>query len=317
MRKEIIKAKEIEEIMEEIKEKCKWKNVELNSEDQKIKIIFTDSDYDSTIPEYIEIYGNKIEKKEEITEENNQEIYKKKISVKIKNLNIGYEIYRFLINLDYNYKNSEIQRKLIRKSLVSLLPENNLIGKKNISEWEDVKFLNSEYFPQPDVYKTLDLVFHSRMFLEFKKAIELAKKSYNQKIFGYQIYSDQAIIQIEKNIVFKFENKRLNFLISNFLETFEKFDDFCFRTNNNTIKICKKNNEIFIFKRTFAKSDFKYLKELAIKTGSKIFYKILEDNQEFIIEKDILKIKSDKNSITESNKFLIENEKIFSIVDFI
>lgn len=34
MRKEIIKAKEIEEIKEEIKEECKWKNVELRSEDK-------------------------------------------------------------------------------------------------------------------------------------------------------------------------------------------------------------------------------------------------------------------------------------------
>lgn len=284
---------------------------EFISDNGKLKIKFEEN----IIPKIIDFEENKVEHIERVNSNNNKETYQNEISVEIKNINIGTEIFKLMCKLGYD--KTVIERNLLKKSMVKLLPDNNLKEKDTIGEWDEFKFLDSEYFPTPEIYKAVSILFYSRFNLNYKEAFDLAIKSYNQKIFGYKIYSSELIIDLEKNIIFNFKNnnKKFKSLILNFLEIFEKFDNFGFISNNN-IELYKRENEIFISKKTFAKTDFKALKELSIKTGFKIVYSILEDYQKFTIEKDSLKVIITNSTTKEELEKYNEIKKYFSKVNF-
>lgn len=143
-------------MIEEIKENELISNTEFVSETGKIGILFEDR----KIPECVIAEDFKLERSKKIQDisEDGKETYSESIEYNVlcDSLEAGSEIYRML--WDFGYKASEIERKLLRRSLLKLLPENSLTEKREHNGWERLVFdkpvkLNAE------IMKTASLVF--------------------------------------------------------------------------------------------------------------------------------------------------------------
>ena len=129
----------------------------------------------------------------------------------------------------------------------------------------------------------------------------------NKRIGSFEIETEKGIISFnpfeDPKLVLKSENgTKINSAIEDFhkiseyvkefeLEYYNKpKDNYISRTQMN-INILSHENEISITKRTFAKTDFKYLHELSEKTGKEIKFEILHSYDNFKIDNKTLKIK--------------------------
>ena len=145
----------------------------------------------------------------------------------------------------------------------------------------------------------------SMSFDEALKVISEAMK--NRRIGSFEIVTEKGSLTFDpfenEKLVLKSENgAKINetiedfHKISEYVKEFEliyynKSKDGYYSRSQININILSYENEISITKRTFAKTDFKYLRKLSEKTGKEIKFKIFHSYDNFKIDGGTLKIK--------------------------
>ena len=305
-------------MIEEIKENELISNTEFVSETGKIGILFEDR----KIPECVIAEDFKLERSKKIQEdisEDGKETYSESIEYNVlcDSLEAGSEIYRML--WEFGYEDSEIERKLLRRSLLKLLPENSLTEKKELNGWESIVFdkpvkLNAE------MLKTASLVFNYLEKIEHKEALNIVAEAAEKNIKNFTFFSDEARITLGDEI--KFEFNMINKMAGMAEKVKEiwgiaKIEEFE-AVSINGIRFKKENEVLTVSKENFAKTDFKALKNLSEIIGKQIEYIIRREYDFFYITKNELKIKvsawryeEEKDKISEKYKCL---EEIFEKV---
>lgn len=304
-------------MIEEIKENELISNTEFVSETGKIGILFEDR----KIPECVIAEDFKLERSKKIQDisEDGKETYSESIEYNVlcDSLEAGSEIYRIL--WEFGYEDSEIERKLLRKSLLKLLPENSLTEKKELNGWESIVFdkpvkLNAE------MLKTASLVFNYLEKIEHKEALNIVAEAAEKNIKNFTFFSDEARITLGDEI--KFEFNMINKMAGMAEKVKEiwgiaKIEEFE-AVSINGIRFKKENEVLTVSKENFAKTDFKALKNLSEIIGKQIEYIIRREYDFFYITKNELKIKvsawryeEEKDKISEKYKCL---EEIFEKV---
>lgn len=304
-------------MIEKIKENDLIKNTEFVSETGKIGILFEDR----KIPECVIAEGFKLERSKKIQDisEDGKETYSESIEYNVlcDSLEAGSEIYRML--WEFGYEDSEIERKLLRRSLLKLLPENSLTEKKELNGWESIVFdkpvkLNAE------MLKTASLVFNYVEKIEHKEALDIVAEAAEKNITKFVFFSDEARITLGDEI--KFEFNMINKMAGMAEKVKEiwgiaKIEEFE-AVSINGIRFKKENEVLTVSKENFAKTDFKALKNLSEIIGKQIEYIIRKEYEFFYIAENELKIKVsgwryefEKDKISEKYKCL---EEIFEKV---
>ena len=304
-------------MIEEIKENELISNTEFVSETGKIGILFEDR----KIPQCVIAEDFKLERSKKIQDisEDGKETYSESIEYNVlcDSLEAGSEIYRML--WEFGYEDSEIERKLLRKSLLKLLPENSLTEKKELNGWESIVFdkpvkLNAE------MLKTASLVFNYLEKIEHKEALNIVAEAAEKNIKNFTFFSDEARITLGDEIKFEFNmiNKMAGMAekVKEIWET-AKIEEFE-AVSINGIRFKKENEILEASKENFAKTDFKALKNLSEIIGKQIEYIIRKEYDFFYITENELKIKvsawryeEEKDKISEKYKCL---EEIFEKV---
>ena len=301
-------------MIEEIKENELISNTEFVSETGKIGILFEDR----KIPECVIAEDFKLERSKKIQDisENGKETYSESIEYNVlcKNLEAGSEIYRML--WDFGYEVSEIERKLLRRSLLKLLPENSLTEKKELNGWESIVFDNPVKF-NAEMLKTASVVFNYMKKIEHKEALNIVAEAVEKNITNFTFFSDEARITLDDEI--KFEFNMINKMAPMAEKVKEiwgiaKIEEFE-AVSINGIRFKKENEVLTVSKENFAKTDFKALSAII---GKPIEYIIGREYDFFYITENELKIKvsawryeEEKDEISEKYKCL---EEIFEKV---
>lgn len=288
------------------------KNTKFVSENGKIGMLFEDR----KIPECIIAEGFKLEKNKKVKDvsEDGIETYSESIEYNIlcSSLEAGSEIYRMFWN--FGYKVSEIERKLLKRSLLKLLPENNLTEKKELDGWERLVFdkpvkLNAE------MLKTAMLVFNYAETVEHKEALNIVAEAVEKNITNFTFFSDEAKITLGNKIKFEFNTvNKMATLAEKVKEILgiaktEEFEAL----SMNRIHFKKENEILTASKENFAKTDFRTLKNLSEIIGKPIEYIIGREYDFFYITGNELKIEvsgwryeEEKDKIIEKYKCLEE-----------
>lgn len=293
------------------------KNTEFVSENGKIGILFEDR----KIPECVIAEGFKLERSKRIQDisENGKETYSESIEYNVlcTSLEVGSEIYRMLWN--FGYKDSEIERRLLRRALLKILPKNSLTEKKELDGWERLVFdkpvkLNAE------IMKTASIVFNYAETVEHKEALSIVREAVEKNIINFTFFSDEARITLDNKIKFEFNTvNKMPAMAEKVKEIWEmsKTEEFE-AVSINRIHFQKKNGNLTVSKENFAKTDFRTLKNLSAAIGKPIEYIIIKEYNFFFITENELKIKvstwryeKEKNIIAEKYKCL---EEIFEKV---
>lgn len=304
-------------MIEEIKEKDLIKNTEFVSETGKIGILFEGR----KIPECVIAEGFKLERSKKIQDisEDGKETYSESIEYNVlcNSLEAGSEIYRMF--WEFGYDDSEIERKLLRRALLKLLPENSLTEKKELSEWESIVFDKPVKF-DAEMLKTASFVFNYVEKIEHKEALNIVAEAAEKNITKFVFFSDEARITLGDEI--KFEFNMINKMAGMAEKVKEiwgiaKIEEFE-AVSINEIRFKKENEVLTVSKENFAKTDFKALKNLSEIIGKQIEYIIRREYDFFYITKNELKIKVsgwryefEKDKISEKYKCL---EEIFEKV---
>lgn len=299
-------------MIKEIRKNDLIKNTEFVSETGKIGMLFEDR----KIPECIIAEGFKLEKNKKVKDvsEDGIETYSESIEYNIlcSSLEAGSEIYRMFWN--FGYKVSEIERKLLKRSLLKLLPENNLTEKKELDGWERLVFdkpvkLNAE------MLKTAMLVFNYAETVEHKEALNIVAEAVEKNITNFTFFSDEAKITLGNKIKFEFNTvNKMATLAEKVKEILgiaktEEFEAL----SMNRIHFKKENEILTASKENFAKTDFRTLKNLSEIIGKPIEYIIGREYDFFYITGNELKIEvsgwryeEEKDKIIEKYKCLEE-----------
>lgn len=270
-------------MIEKIKENDFIKNTEFVSESGQIGMLFEDR----KIPEYIIAEGFKFERKRKIKDvsEVGIETYSESIEYNVlcTSLETGSEIYRMLS--DFGYEDSEIERRLLRRSLLIILPKNSLTEKMELNGWERL-FFDKPVKLNAEILKTAMIVFNGAETVEFNTVNKMPAMA--EKI--------KEILEITK------------------IEEFEAL-------SINGIRFQKKNGNLTVGKENFAKTDFRTLKNLSAAIGKPVEYIIRKEYDFFYITENELKIEvsawtyeNEKDQILEKYKCL---EEIFEKVSIV
>lgn len=304
-------------MIEEIKENELISNTEFVSETGRTGILFEDR----KIPECVIAEGFKLERSKKIQDisENGKETYSESIKYNVlcDSLEAGSEIYRML--WEFGYEESEIERKLLRRSLLKLFPENSLTEKKELNGWESIVFDNPVKF-NAEMLKTASVVFNYMKKIEHKEALNIVAEAVEKNITNFTFFSDEARITLDDEI--KFEFNMINKMASMAEKVKEiwgiaKIEEFE-AVSINGIRFKKENEVLTVSKENFAKTDFKALKNLSETIGKPIEYIIGREYDFFYITENELKIEvsawryeEEKDKISEKYKCL---EEIFEKV---
>ena len=304
-------------MIEEIKEKDLIKNTEFVSETGKTGILFEDR----KIPECVIAKDFKLERSKKIQDvsEDGKETYSESIEYNVlcNSLEAGSEIYRML--WDFGYEDSEVERKLLRRSLLKLLPENSLTEKKELNGWESIVFDNPVKF-NAEMLKTASVVFNYMGKIEHKEALNIVAETIEKNITNFYFFSNEARITLDDGI--KFEFNMINKMATMAEKVKEiwgiaKIEEFEAVTLNG-IRFKKEDEILTASKENFAKTDFKVLKNLSEIIGKPIEYIIGREYDFFYITEKELKIEvsawryeKEKDKILEKYKCL---EEIFEKV---
>lgn len=304
-------------MIEEIKEKDLIKNTEFVSETGKIGILFEER----KIPECVIAEGFKLERSKKIQDisEDGKETYSESIEYNVlcNSLEAGSEIYRML--WDFGYEDSEVERKLLRRALLKLLPENSLTEKKELNGWESIVFDNPVKF-NAEMLKTASVVFNYMGKIEHKEALNIVAEAIEKNITNFYFFSNEARITLDDGI--KFEFNMINKMATMAEKVKEiwgiaKIEEFEAVTLNG-IRFKKEDEILTASKENFAKTDFKVLKNLSEIIGKPIEYIIGREYDFFYITEKELKIEvsawryeKEKDKILEKYKCL---EEIFEKV---
>lgn len=304
-------------MIEEIKEKDLIKNTEFVSETGKTGILFEER----KIPECVIAEGFKLERNKKIKDisENGKETYSESIEYNVlcDSLEAGSEIYRML--WEFGYEDSEIERKLLRRALLKLLPENSLTEKKELNGWESIVFDNPVKF-NAEMLKAASVVFNCMEKIEHKEALDIVAEAVEKNITNFYFFSNEARITLDDGI--KFEFNMINKMATMAEKVKEiwgiaKIEEFEAVTLNG-IRFKKEDEILTASKENFAKTDFKVLKNLSEIIGKPIEYIIGREYDFFYITEKELKIEvsawryeKEKDKIFEKYKCL---EEIFEKV---
>ena len=307
-------------MIEKIKENDFIKNTEFVSESGQIGMLFEDR----KIPEYIIAEGFKFERKRKIKDvsEVGIETYSESIEYNVlcTNLETGSEIYRML--WDFGYEDSEIERRLLRRALLIILPKNSLTEKMELDGWERLVFdkpvkLNAE------ILKTAMIVFNYVETVEHKEALNIVREAVEKNITNFTFFSDEARITLGNEIKFEFNTiNKMPAMAEKVKEILEiaKTEEFE-AISMNRIHFKKENEVLIVSKENFAKTDFRTLKNLSVAIGKPVEYIIRKEYDFFFITENKLKIKvstwryeKEKDIIAEKYKCL---EEIFEKVSIV
>jgi len=235
---------------------------------------------------------------------------------------------------NYKYDNIKMSAILLRKSIIKKLPKNNLTDNCN-EIWDVFKNFVADVEMTPEMIYVLSN-FNYSPSMNFDDALKVISEAMeNKRIGSFEIETEKGIISFnpfeDPKLVLKSENgAKINFAMEDFhkiseyvkefeLEYYNKIKAGYRSMNQMNINIIKYENEISITKRTFAKTDFKYLRELSEKTGKEIKFGIINSYANFKIDSGTLKIEFspyyDKEEIEEYKKKFEEAFQYFENVE--
>lgn len=262
-----------------------------------------------SIPTYIKLadkfFMEKKYREETIDTENGMKYVRgNELEVEVNDIVTASSVLKWLSN--YKYDNIKMSAMLLRKSIIKKLPKNNLTDNCN-EIWDVFKNFVADVEMTPEMIYVLSN-FNYSTSMNFDDALKtISEAMENKRIGSFEIETEKGIISFnpfeDPKLVLKSENgTKINSAIEDFhkiseyvkefeLEYYNKpKDNYISRTQMN-INILSHENEISITKRTFAKTDFKYLHELSEKKGKEIKFEILHSYDNFKIDNKTLKIK--------------------------
>mgnify|MGYP003081888536 CR=1 FL=1 len=262
-----------------------------------------------SIPTYIKLadkfFMEKKYREETIDTENGMKYVRgNELEVEVNDIVTASSVLKWLSN--YKYDNIKMSAMLLRKSIIKKLPKNNLTDNCN-ELWSIFKGFETDIKMTPELIYVLSN-FNYSPSMNFDDALKtISEAMENKRIGSFEIETEKGIISFnpfeDPKLVLKSENgTKINSAIEDFhkiseyvkefeLEYYNKpKDNYISRTQMN-INILSHENEISITKRTFAKTDFKYLHELSEKKGKEIKFEILHSYDNFKIDNKTLKIK--------------------------
>jgi len=235
---------------------------------------------------------------------------------------------------NYKYDNIKMSAILLRKSIIKKLPKNNLTDNCN-EIWDVFKNFVADVEMTPEMIYVLSN-FNYSTSMNFDDALKtISEATKNKRIGSFEIVTEKGKFDFNpfgnEKLVLKSENGiKINGAIEDFHKISEYVKDFkleyCKKVKYGyysgteiNINILSDENEISIAKRTFAKTDFKYLRELSEKTGKEIKFGIINSYAIFKIEGGTLKIEFspyyDKEEIEEYKKKFSEAFRYFEKIE--
>ena len=247
---------------------------------------------------------NKIKKETVDTEDGIEYIDSKEYSVKVNEIVTASSALKWISSYKFNSVQTFVL--LLKKAIIKKMPKNNLTDNCNEIWSSFEEFENNVEMTPEMVYVLSNFNYSPSMsFDEALKVISEAMK--NRRIGSFEIVTEKGSLTFDpfenEKLVLKSENgAKINetiedfHKISEYVKEFEliyynKSKDGYYSRSQININILSYENEISITKRTFAKTDFKYLRELSEKTGKEIKFKIFHSYDNFKIDGGTLKIK--------------------------
>ena len=289
------------------------------------------------IPIYIKLadkfFMEKIVKEETVDAGNGiRQIYSKEHIIEVNDIVAASSALKWIST--YKYNRIQTFELLIRKAIIKKLPKNNLTD--NFNEiWSSFEKFEGDVKMTPEMIYVLSS-FHYSPSMSFDKALEtISEAMKNKRIGSFEIVTEKGKFDFNpfgnEKLVLKSENgTKINAAIEDFYKISEYAKEFELEYRNKSkdgyysetqmnINILKYENKISITKRTFAKTDFKYLRELSEKTGKEIKFRIINSYANFKIDGGTLKIKVsswyDNEKIEEYKKKFEEAFQYFENVE--
>jgi|GEM_PF-2712776 len=260
------------------------------------------------IPVYLKLadkfFTEKIVKEEIVDAENGiRQIYSKEHIVEANDIVAASSALKWIST--YKYNSIQTFELLIRKAIIKKLPKNNLTDNCN-EIWNCFEKFESDVKMTPEMIYVLSSFCYSPS-MSFDKALKtISEAMKNKRIGSFEIATEKGKFDFNpfgnEKLVLKSENgTKINAAIEDFykiseyvkefeLEYYNKPKDSYFSRTQTNINILSYENEISITKRAFAKTDFKYLRELSEKTGKEIKFEIINGYSYFKIDGATLKI---------------------------
>ena len=290
-----------------------------------------------SIPTYIKLadkfFMEKKYREETIDTENGMKYVRgNELEVEVNDIVTASSVLKWLSN--YKYDNIKMSAMLLRKSIIKKLPKNNLTDNCN-EIWDVFKNFVADVEMTPEMIYVLSN-FNYSTSMNFDDALKtISEAMENKRIGSFEIETEKGIISFnpfeDPKLVLKSENGiKINgaiedlYKVSEYVKEFEleyynKIKAGYSSMNQMNINIIKYENEISITKRSFAKTDFKYLRELSEKTGKEIKFGIINSYAIFKIEGGTLKIEFspyyDKEEIEEYKKKFSEAFRYFENIE--
>ncbi len=281
-----------------------------------------------SVPAYIKLgdkfFMEKKNKEETVDTENGMKyICGKELEVEVNDIVAASIVLKWLSN--YKYDNIKMSAMLLRKSIIKKLPKNNLTDNCN-EIWDVFKNFVADVEMTPEMIYVLSN-FNYSPSMNFDDALKtISEAMENKRIGSFEIETEKGIISFnpfeDPKLVLKSENgAKINFAmedfhkISEYVKEFELEycstvkDKYGLRTAQMNLNIINYESKILVSKRTFAKTDFKYLRELSENTGKEIKLKIFNSHSNFRIDGGTLKIRV---SSWDDDKKIEEYKKKFS-----
>lgn len=247
---------------------------------------------------------NKIKKETVNTEDGIEYVDSKEYSVKVNEIVTASSALKWISSYKFNSVQTFVL--LLKKAIIKKMPKNNLTDNCN-EIWSSFEEFENNVEMTPEMVYVLSNFYYSpsMSFDEALKVISEAMK--NRRIGSFEIVTEKGSLTFDpfenEKLVLKSENgAKINETIEDFhkiseyvkefkLEYYKKIKYGYYSGTQININILSHENEILIAKRTFAKTDFKYLRELSEKTGKEIKFGIINSYDNFKIDGGTLKIK--------------------------
>ena len=293
--------------------------------------------FSEIIPIYVKLADKflleKIIKEETIETENGiKQVYSKEQIVEVNDIVAATSVLKWIAN--YKYDKVQAFMLLIKKTIIKKLPKNNLTN-NCVEIWNSFKQFEDNVKMTPEMIYVLSNFYYSPS-MSFDKALKtISEATKNKRIGSFKIATEKGKLDFDpfgnEKLVLKSENgTKINGAIEDFCKISEYVKDFkleyCKKVKYGyysgteiNINILSYGNEISIAKRTFAKTDFKYLRELSEKTGKEIKFGIIKSYDNFKIDGETLKIEFspyyDEKEIEEYKKKFEEAFQYFEKIE--
>ena len=247
---------------------------------------------------------NKIKKETVNTEDGIEYVDSKEYSVKVNEIVTASSALKWISSYKFNGVQTFVL--LLKKAIIKKMPKNNLTDNCN-EIWSSFEEFENNVEMTPEMVYVLSNFYYSPS-MSFDEALKVISEAIkNRRIGSFEIVTEKGSLTFDpfenEKLVLKSENgAKINSAIEDFhkiseyvkefeLIYYNKSKDGYYSRSQININILSYENEISITKRTFAKTDFKYLRKLSEKTGKEIKFKIFHSYDNFKIDGGTLKIK--------------------------